>query len=70
MHGQGRCPGQYDASDNAAAKHFHRLKELIQTIQECHHQPGDGLIDIPVQTSFVPQPPSEKKVKKDRVRLE
>lgn len=69
-HRNGRCPSQYDAMDNAASKHFHRLKELIEAIRDGRRKPGDGLTDFMAHAAFTPQPPSEKKTKTDKVRID
>ena len=68
-HRNGRCPSQYDAMDNAASKHFHRLKELIEAIRDGRRKPGDGLTDFVAHAAFTPQPPSEKKTKTDKVKI-
>ena len=69
-HRNGRCPSQYDAADNAASKHFHRLKELIEAIRDGRRKPGDGLTDFMAYAAFTPQPPGEKKPKTDKVRTD
>ncbi|KAK7098777.1 serine/threonine-protein phosphatase 6 regulatory ankyrin repeat subunit B-like isoform X2 [Littorina saxatilis] len=68
-HRNGRCPSQYDSGDNAASKHFHRLKELIEAIRDGRRKPGDGLTSSLVLNGLVPHPSSEKKAKPDRDRL-
>ena len=55
--------------DNAASKHFHRLKELIEAIRDGRRKPGDGLTDFVAHAAFTPQPPSEKKTKTDKVKI-
>ena len=67
-HRNGRCPSQYDAADNAASKHFHRLKELIEAVREGRRKPGDGLTTAVECASVMPQPPSDKKPQTNKVR--
>ena len=56
--------------DNAASKHFHRLKELIEAIRDGRRKPGDGLTDFMAHAAFTPQPPSKKKPKTDKVKID
>lgn len=66
-HRQGRCPAQYNAADNAASKHFHRLKELIQAIQDRTRHPGEGLMEVRSQAAFASHPPHEKRPRTDKL---
>ncbi|KAL8623806.1 hypothetical protein ACOMHN_059887 [Nucella lapillus] len=54
-HRKGRCPSQYDAADNAASKHFFRLKELVEAIRDGRRKPGDGLISGITNAALVQQ---------------
>ncbi|XP_064603384.1 poly [ADP-ribose] polymerase tankyrase-1-like [Liolophura sinensis] len=42
--GSGKCPWEYDASDNAADKHLVKVKLLIDSIRSGRRRPGESLV--------------------------
>ncbi|XP_012941148.1 serine/threonine-protein phosphatase 6 regulatory ankyrin repeat subunit A [Aplysia californica] len=75
-HGDYKCPAEYDASDNAAQRKMHKLKDLIDAIRAGRRKPGDGLLETTLpQTNnrldlmHKPEPPSQVKPQFQRIQL-